>query len=374
MTVETKQITELFRHPLLDLPLVRAAQLVSIEDRAAALLNSSSDVLFVGAEAVQPLEAVTASLGGPGVEWLNVVTSGYGRVFGNLLRSRGAVVHDLIAPDDRPIRFEEVETALSEWPEVGAVAVVHAESLTGIVNPLAEIAAYAHKQGALVVVDAVASAGAEPLDIDALGIDVCVIGPQKGWGGPSGASLVTVSDKAWDAMRANSGAPRNSVLSLLDVKERWIDAGRGRPAGTPPSLEVAALDAAISRLEAEGMEDVVARHLKIAIAVRAALRALGLSLWVADERDACSVATPVRLPEGVSGDALIELVAVRYGVDLTPGTGPLKGRAVRIDHMGAQASFRYATAAVAALGCGLRDLGADVDLAAAMETFVAFDR
>ena len=199
----------LFPHPLLDLPLVRAARVAEIEDRAAALLHCSSDTLLIGAEAVLPLEAVTASLGGPGREWLNVVTSGYGHVFGALLRARGSTVHDLIAPNDKPIRAEQVATELEQLPGVNALAVVHAESLTGIVNPLPEIMALAREHGALTVVDAVASAGAEPLDVDSLGIDVCVIGPQKGWGGPAGVSLLTVSERAWESMRTNPSTARD---------------------------------------------------------------------------------------------------------------------------------------------------------------------
>ena len=360
-----------FAHPLLDLPLVRAARLAEIEDRAGALLHCSSDTLLIGAEAVLPLEAVTASLGGPRREWLNVVTSGYGHVFGGLLRARGSTVHDLIAPNDEPIRAEQVGAELQRLPGVNGLAVVHAESLTGIVNPLAEILELAHEHHALTVVDAVASAGAEPLDVDSLGIDVCVVGPQKGWGGPVGVSLLTVSERAWESMRTNPATARQSVLSLLDIKERWVAPGRSRVIGTPPPLEVAALEAAIERLEREGIGAVVARHQRTAAAVRGAVRALGLSTWAAHEADACAVATPLRVPEGVPVEALVELTSRRYGIDLTPGLGDLSGLTVRIDHMGAQASFAYATAAVAALGCGLQDLGADVDVGAALAAVAA---
>jgi aspartate aminotransferase-like enzyme len=356
--------TEPFHHPLLDLPLVRAARVAEIEDRAAALLNCSADTFLVSAEAVLPLEAVTASLGGPGREWLNVVTSGYGRVFGGLLRARGSSVHDLTAPNDRPIRVDEVAAELERFPGINALAVVHAESLTGIVNPLSEIMALAREHGALTVVDAVASAGAEPLNVDPLGIDVCVVGPQKGWGGPVGISVVTVSERAWDSMRTNPSTARQSVLSLLDIKERWLTPGRSRVIGTPPPLEIAALEAAIERLEREGMEAVVTRHQNVAASVRTAVRALGLSTWAAQEADACAVATPLRAPDGIDVDALVALVSESYGIDLTPGIGDLRGLTVRIDHMGAQASFAYAASAVAALGAGLRDLGADIDVQA----------
>jgi aspartate aminotransferase-like enzyme len=172
-------------------------------------------------------------------------------------------------------------------------------------------------------------------------------------------------------MRTNPSTARQSVLSLLDIKERWLAPGRSRVIGTPPPLEIAALEAAIDRLEGEGIGAVVARHQRTAAAVRAAVRALGLSTWAAQETDACAVATPLRAPDGVAVDALVALVSECYGIDLTPGLGDLAGLTVRIDHMGSQASFAYAAAAIAALGAGLRDLGAEVDVQAGAVAVVA---
>jgi aspartate aminotransferase-like enzyme len=351
-------------HPLLDLPLITPAKLAALEDRAASILRTRADVIVLGAEAELPLEAVTASLGGSSLVWLNVITSPYGRTFGEMLRTRGATVHELAPPSDRPVRTDEVASALADHPEITALAIVHAEALTGIVNPLAEVLALAAGRGVLTVVDAVASAGAEPLDVDELGIDVCVVGPQKGWGGPAGVSVVSVSDRAWAAMRDNPIAVRRSVLSLLDVKDGWIDRGRTRVRGTPPPLELAALGAAFTRLEREGMERVLERHRGAASAARAGVQALGLSLWVADERDACAIATPLRLPEDVDADSLVDVLVTEYGIDVVPGTGELAGIAMRLNHMGSQASFAYVAAAVMALGTALSELGAEVDVAA----------
>lgn len=353
-------------HPLLDVPLLSASELACLEDRAAALLGTTNDTLVLGAEAVLPLEAVTASLGGPGLEWLNVVTSPYGEVFGDLLRRHGTQVHDLLTPNDRPVRVEEIATALERRPEISAMAIVHAESLTGTVNPLTDALALAAERDLLTVVDAVASAGAEPLAVDSLGIDICVVGPQKGWGGPPGASVISISDRAWDGIAANPLASRGSLLSLKDIKERWIDAGRSRVLGTPPPLELRALDAAMTRLEDEGLTGVIARHRLAAAATRAGVQALGLTLWVADERDACAVATPVRLPPGIDTAAVLARVRDQARLELTPGTGALADVAVRIDHMGSRAGMAFVAAAVTGLGVALADLGAVVDLGAAI--------
>ena len=92
---------------------------------------------------------------------------------------------------------EAVQAALAEPPRVDLVAVVHAETSSGILNPLPEIAALAKAHGALLVVDAVASFGGHALDVDALGIDICVTGPQKAMGGPAGLAIASISGRAW---------------------------------------------------------------------------------------------------------------------------------------------------------------------------------
>lgn len=349
---------------------VTAARLASIEDRAAAILAASGTTLLVGAEAELTLEAVTAGLGGPTFEWLNVVTSPYGRQFGSLLRARGSRVHELTPPSDRPVRAAEVAAALERHPGVQALALVHAESLTGVLNPLAEVLELAADRDLVTVVDAVASAGAEPLEVDTLGIDVCVVGPQKGWDGPAGVSIVTVSDRAWSAIEHNPNAVRGSILSLLDIRDQWVLGGRRRVRGTPPPLEIAAIEDALARLAAEGIERVTARHQRVATATRAGVRGLGLTLWIADERDACSVATVVKMPAGISSEMVVDIAESTYGVMLTPGSGELAGVALRIDHMGSNASFPYVSSAVAAVGAALGELGFAADVAAAQRSLV----
>ncbi len=129
--------------------------------------------------------------------------------------------------------------------------------------------------GALFMLDAVASVGAEPLLPDAWGVDLCVIGAQKAMGGPAGVSAVSVSERAWERMAANPAAPRRSYLSLLDWKERWIDGGRTALPHAPAQLEMLGLEACVARIEEEGAETVMARHASAAAATRAGALALG---------------------------------------------------------------------------------------------------
>ena len=125
----------------------------------------------------------------------------------------------------RGARLDEVDAALARGG-ADVVSLVHAEAATGARSELAAIAERAHASGALVLVDAVASVGAEPLEIDAWDLDLVALSAQKALGGPAGVCAVAVSERAWAAIEANPAAPRDSALSLLDWRERWIRAGR----------------------------------------------------------------------------------------------------------------------------------------------------
>ena len=349
-------------HPLLDPPAFPVDRYAVLADRLQALFATKSDMIFVQAEAILALEAAATSLGKPGTVALNIVTSPYGGFFGDWLRRAGAEVHEVRAEAGHPVTLAAVEAALATLPRVDLVAVVHAETSSGILNPLPAIAAAVKARGALLVVDAVASAGGHPLDLDGWGIDLCVIGPQKALGGPTALSVVAVSPPGWVAMHPPAAWPSN--LSLGDIKKNWIDTGRGHLMGMPSALEFWALDAALDRVEAETLPRLIARHELAAKASRAALLALGVTPWVADEAQASTLATAAPLPPGIDPAALIT-AAKEFGVTLTPGFGEVRNRLVRLDHTGPRASFVPVLANVTAYGQALQRLGVQVDVGAA---------
>lgn len=346
-----------------DLPAFPADRYASIADRIARLLGTGNDVVLIQAEAIVALEAVATSLARPGIEAANIVTSPYGGWFGNWLRRGGASVVEIAAEPARPIDMASVVAALDAHPEIKVLALVHAESASGILNPLEEILSHARARGILTVVDAVASVGGHPLDIDALGIDVAVIGPQKSLGGPAGVSAVSISSRAWELMEWD-GAPRNSILSLLDLKT-WIEDGRGALPGTPSSIEFFALEAALDRIEAEGLKQDIARHALAAVASRAGLIALGAQPWT-ETGCGSHLVTTVTLPHDIDMARLLQ-TAFSLGVELTSGIGPGAERLVRLNHTGRRARFDTVLANIAALGMALQAQGKPADIAAASE-------
>ncbi|MEU6732906.1 aminotransferase class V-fold PLP-dependent enzyme [Streptomyces physcomitrii] len=361
-------------HPFLDLPPMSAAQFAAIEQRVARLLGTRQDVLIMQGEALLPLEGCIRAAAGPDTTALNVITGPYGQTFGGWLRDCGAEVVDLAVPFDSAVRPEQITEALAARPEIDFVSLVHAEAATGNTNPVAEIGEAVRAHGALFMVDAVASVAAEPLLPEEWGVDLCVIGGQKAMGGPAGVSAVSVSERAWERIAANERAPRRSYLSLLDWKERWIDAGRAALPHAPAQLEMLALDACLERIETDGLATVTARHARAAAACRAGALAMGggLEPYVHDSAAAAPVATTLRTTGGIDAAALVaRALAPAGGLPLAAGGGALAGEMVRVNHYGPLATPEVVDASLSALGGALIALGGAPEVTAARRAAAA---
>jgi aspartate aminotransferase-like enzyme len=358
------------RHPLLDHAPPTPAEFAATEAKVQRILRTDGDVVIVQAEAALALEAVLASLVRSGTRALCLSSGTYGAWFARELERLGAEVTTIAVDSRDAIAPASVEQALAHDPSIELVAFVHAESLSGNVNPAEEICRVVRAHGALCIVDAVASIGAHALEVDRWGIDVCIGGPQKALAGSSGTSLVSISDRAWAAMRDNPGAPRASFLSLLDWKDGWIDAGRRQIPGTPSIVEMLALEAACARVLDEGLDEVIARHTRVARGCRAGVRGLGFELWPSLDAHAANAVTVVAVPETTDAEA-VRAAALVHGLPLVAGRGALAGKILRIDHMGSGATPEHVFAALVALGQALRYVGRPVDLEAGVAAAAA---
>jgi aspartate aminotransferase-like enzyme len=352
----------------LDVAPVTAAEYADIEDRCGQLFGTAQSPLVFQGEAAVALEAVARGLGRPGGRALNLVTGPYGSTFGLWLSEAGTEVENVVTAFDRAVSPDQVEQALDRFGPADLVSVVHAEAATGVVNDLAAIAKVARSRGALVVVDAVASVGADPLAIDDWHLDAVVLSTQKALAGPAGASVVALNARAWAALSENPAPWRTSVLSLLDWKDRWVLAGRSVLPVLPSHLETRALGAAAARALSEGMDAIVARHQAAAAATRAALGPLGLQPWVEHPGEAASVATLVRAP-AVGGGEFVRACMANWhdeAAPITPAPLTLSQQALRVNHSGRRANLATVWSAIGAMGAGLRALGQAPDLGTAL--------
>lgn len=360
--------------PKQPLPTIDAKRYAEIEQHFGQLLDAPSLFVLQG-EAMISLEAVARGVGRPGSRALNIVTGPYGEGFGRWLSEQGVDVDNLRIPFDRAVRIEEVEEAFSNGGHFDIVSVVHSEAATGATNPLEQIAGLARRNGAISVVDAVASVGAEPLGIESWGLDVTIVSAQKALGGPAGVTGVAISDAGWAAIAANVSAPRNSVLSLLDWRSQWLVGDQSALPSIPNHLEMLSLGETLDAVDSEGLEQVIARHEAARNAARRGVRALGLELWVENDVDAAAVATTVTVPASVSVDVLV--AAARSSIKsgpvpiVGPAPGSLSTQALRIGHTGLRATFEDVLVAVEALGLGLQSLGITCDLGEAASAAAA---
>jgi pyridoxamine---pyruvate transaminase len=338
-----------------------------LERKVGELMRSSDDIVLMQGEAVLGLEAAARALTRPGMKALNLVSGVYASWFGDWLREYGAEVVEVRVPYDEAVDAADVRQTLADNPDVELVAVVQSETPSGIHNPVAEIAAAVKEAGVLLLVDAVSALGCEEVLVDEWGIDVCVVGPQKCLAGPPGMSLMSVSSAAWEAMERNPNAPRGSFLSLLDWKERWIETDRTKFLYTPSVVDVNGVDSVVDQVLEEGLESCIARHQTAARAVRAGAQAMGLELWPRRAEYAAGCVTAIRVPDGISRAGALEHIRERYGVMLSGGYGELADKLFRIGHMGPAADSLNPVVGVAALGRGLKDLGADVRIGAGVE-------
>jgi aspartate aminotransferase-like enzyme len=248
---------------------------------------------------------------------------------------------------------------LDEAGGARAVFLTQSETSTGVVADIQALAAAARPSGAHVVVDAISSLGAVPLEVDAWGVDVACAGSQKALMTPPGLAMASVSDAVW-APQGRASSPRY----YFDWERTRKAQEKLDSAFTPAVSLVAALDVALGLLLEAGLEAAFERHARLGRACREGVKAMGLELFSPDD-DRSAVVTAVKTPEGIDATELVLALRELHGIQLAGGHGPLKGKVFRIGHIGYYDVFDVTTA-LGALELTLAELGADVEPGAAV--------
>jgi aspartate aminotransferase-like enzyme len=265
----------------------------------------------------------------PGDRVLAVSIGSFGDRFAAIAETYGAEVTPLSYEWGEAADPEDIRTALAADAGIKAVLVTHNETSTGVTNPLEEIASVVREAQRLLIVDAVSSLGAIPLDMDGWGLDVVVTGSQKGWMVPPGLAFVALSGRAW---KANESAKMPRFY--FDLAKARDMAGKGQTPWTPTMSIFYGLDLALDIMAKEGAESIFARHASIARHVREGVKALGLELLASDERYASDTVTAVKCPPGVEVSALRSALEDEHNVVVAGGQGKLSGKIFRIGHLG----------------------------------------
>lgn len=332
-------------------------------EKAAKVFGTEEDVILMQGEAVVGLEAAGRACVRPGMKVINLVSGVFGKGMSDWLKMWGAEVVDISVPYDDAVTPEAVERALDAHPDAELVSLVHSETPSGTLNPVAEIGPIIRAHGAVSIVDCVSSLAGMPFHPDEWELDICVAGAQKCLSGPPGITLMTVSQQAWALIDKNPTAPRWSFVALLDWREIYLK--EGRFPFTPSVSDVFGLEACLDWVLEQGIDNVIAQHSIAAEACRAGVKVMGLKLWPRSEAIMSTCTTAIAVPEGLTDIQVRSHVRERYGVQISSGQNA--GNLVRIGHMGVTARSLYPVIGLSALGRSLLDLGVKVDVGAGVE-------
>jgi aspartate aminotransferase-like enzyme len=330
--------------------------------RLRDVFRTSADVLLFTASGTGAMESAVANLCAPGDRVAVVSHGSFGERWLEICALHGLDVEAIRYEWGERPDPEEVGAAVRE-SSAPVVLCQQSDTSTGVVS---DVRAVKEAVGdALLVVDAVSSLGAVPLETDEWGIDVVVSGSQKALMAPPGLAMASVPARVLEAAKPS----RSYYFDWRRTKKAQdaLDA-----AFTPAVSIIRSLDVALAMLLERGLEAAFERHVRLGRATRAGVKAMGLELFSPDD-DTAAVVTAIRAPEGVDSTDLLRHLRERHGVTLAPGQAHLKGKIFRIGHIGWFDVFDIASA-LAAVELSLTELGADIERGVAVPAaFEAFE-
>jgi len=292
------------------------------------------------------MESCFANLIEPGDTALIGVHGFFGERMVEIAGRYGANVVRVDAEWGAPLNPEKVERAAAETGKIKLLACVHAETSTGVRQPLEPLAEIARKRDALFLVDAVTSLGGLPVEIDRIGVDACYSGTQKCMGCPPGLAPLTVSERALRAASERKSKVPNWYYDWRLLANYW--GGERVYHHTVPVSLLLAFREALRLIHEEGLEARYARHQAVSDELMDGLAAMEIRPF-AQEGYRLPTLNAVHIPEGADDAAIRKRLLAEYGIEIGGGLGPLRGKIWRIGTMGESATKRNVTLLLAAL-------------------------
>ncbi|MEL7313823.1 MAG: alanine--glyoxylate aminotransferase family protein, partial [Cyanobacteria bacterium J06559_3] len=318
------------------------------------LHQTQNDVLMLTASGTGAMEAGIINVLSAGDRVLVGSNGKFGDRWAKVCRAFGLQVDVIEAEWGKALSTDAFKAALEADTEktIKAVIVTHSETSAGVLNDLPTIASDTKAHGeALMIVDAVTSLGACSVPVDEWGLDIVASGSQKGYMIPPGLGFVAMSDRAWQAYE-KATLPK----FYFDLGAYRKSATKDTTPFTPPVSLFFALQVALQMMREEGLDSIFARHARLQQATRAAMKALNLPLFAADE--VASPAVTAVMPQSVEAEKIRSTMRKQFDIALAGGQDHLKGKIFRIGHLGFVGDRDILTA-IAALESTLSQLGAN---------------
>lgn len=290
------------------------------------LHGTEGEVFLLAASGTGAMEAAVVNLLAPGERALTIAGGKFGERWAALLKAYG-IGHEVVEVEwGAAVDPEEIRRRLEADPSLGTVFATHSETSTGALHDVESLARITRSLSRRLVVDAITSVGVHPLPQDAWGVDAVVCGSQKGLMIPPG--IATLSLAPWAASTIDGARlPR----FYFDLRKARKSLPMGETAFTPPVSLVLALEESLTMIAEEGLDAVHRRHRKLAHATRSGAEALGFAVFSSSPSHAVTALTP---PAGVEAPAVVKRLRDVHAMVVAGGQDRLKGRILRIGHMG----------------------------------------
>lgn len=324
------------------------------KDDLKYIFQTKQDVLILAASGTGAMEGSITNLFSPGDEVIVINGGKFGERWGKISEAYGLKVHWLNVEWGKAVDSQDVKKALDANPKIKAVLMQASETSTTVAHPVKEIAELTrNRQDSVLIVDGITSVGVFPTPMDEWGIDVLVSGSQKAFMLPPGLAFAALSEKAWKFMET-AKCPR----FYFDFKKERKNLKNNTTAYTPAASLIIGLRDALKMLKEEGLENVFARHNRLARATRAAVKAMGLKLLAPDSPS--DAATGAYVPENIDGEKFVKYLRDDMGITMAGGQDHLKGKIIRIAHLGYVDTFDIIVA-ISSIEMALRKFGHKVE-------------
>ncbi|MCS7198972.1 MAG: alanine--glyoxylate aminotransferase family protein [Caldimicrobium sp.] len=319
------------------------------------LFQTREEVYFFASSGTGAMECAIVNLFSPKDKVIVVEAGKFGERWRELAETYGLTPIIIKLEWGKAVKPEMVEEALKVHPDSKAVLLQACETSTGVKHPVKEIAELLRDKETLLVVDAITALGVYPMPMDEWGIDVVITGSQKGLSLPPGLSFIAFSDKALDASE-KATLPRY----YFDLrKERKAYQG-DTTAFTPAVSLILALREVLKRIRALGLETIFRHTEALSKACREAVFALGLELFPEIPAESLTV---IKAPSNLNTGEFLRYLRDKWGIVFAGGQDHLKGKIIRITHMGDQSPMDLIVA-ISALEMGLKVFNVDVSIGA----------
>jgi aspartate aminotransferase-like enzyme len=326
--------------------------IVEVMEGLQQVFQTSNDVMILTSSGTGAMEAAAVNTVPPGGKALVLNAGHFAARWGNICKAYGINAVMLDTDWGQPVDPDRVAEALRQHPDTVCVMGTLSETSTGTGHPIEAIGRVVAETPAVLAVDGISGIGAMECKTDAWGIDLLCVGSQKALMLPPGLAFLAVSPKAWAKIDAFDSHSFYFNLKAARKKAKEFDTPY-----TPAHTLILALRAALRRIKDEGIENIWKRHQRMSEACQAGVQALGLELFSSRPAEGL---TAFRVPEGLKDTDIRNRLADRFGITLVGGQDKLKGKIVRIGHMGYTDEIDV-VATLAALEMTLSELGLDIE-------------